>query len=211
MSIRFVEIKSRDLGTSNLLLNIEKTLMLQQWIEKAKLHLIDYHSAFEKADPNIDYGQNQLVRAAEAHYLASVTTYLRCYQDQPSYYLHINDVTANDELKTLHQELYKLRNDEFVHWKGIRSSVKALYSVEPIDAHTVAFAEKMRGSFQETIGPEANTGKTEELFSATLSYIESVRYSMQAKLRKRLERRDVFEATTFIDTFGQPVFRRNSG
>ncbi|MBK9324403.1 MAG: hypothetical protein IPM97_15875 [Bdellovibrionaceae bacterium] len=82
-------------------------------------------------------------------------------------HLEINKVTSDDRLRSFYREIEQLRNDEFIHWKGVRSKISIRYSIEVIGPSEIKFAEQVQAHLSDSIGPGMDVAPFKDLFTVT--------------------------------------------
>jgi hypothetical protein len=206
---RYVTMQTKDDLSAKLHQQIEKLSMLLLWVWKASALLDQYLTTIDRLTPGTGKDlAGRLIQESESYIMASVTTFLRCFLDQPSTHLRIREVTTDNGLLACFQEISSLRNDGFVHWKGSRSELTVKYSYESIDPKTISFAETLEISCNEEIGPPQDTEALKSLYGATADHIENRRRELLEKLRKRFATTDALLMTQLLDEHGRSVIKR---
>lgn len=207
--VGFIKIVSTDKLVVRLQEQIEKSILLNMWIGKAVALLDRYVETLDKLDREADsVGRGILIEALESHFMSAIILYHRCFVDQPSMHLEINKVTNDDRLRQVYKEIESLRNDEFIHWKGIRSNLSVSYSFEAVASNQVKFAEQVQGHFSDSIGPGPAVAPFKELFLVTGKYVEQRRNEILDKLRSHISKEDVFLKCQFLNENGESVIRK---
>jgi hypothetical protein len=208
-SKQFIKIVSQDSKVQYLQGRIEKSILLALWVDKAMALLERYMTTLNHLDQEIDsVKRGVLIEALEAYFMSSIILYHRCFVDQPSMHLEIKKVTQDVNLRKTYQEIEKLRNDEFIHWKGIRSAILVKYSFEPVSQVEVKFAENIHAQFKDSIGPGIDVIPFKNLYQETAKYIERKRIETLDTLRKCLGKEEVFEKCQFLNDINESVIQK---
>ena len=204
----FISVVSQDKVADKILGQIQKLSTISIWIMKARALLDEYRLDLSRLDLERDSVQmGKLIQAGESHFMTSVSYYLRCFLNQPTLYLQIEQVTNDPNLVACYRELMELRNDEFVHWKGVRSTVAVTYSVEVVNLNQFDFAKDLNVAYSDKIGPSNEAEMVAELYVTTLSYVENRRNELLGKLRTVLSQPDVFLKTQFLNENGESIIK----
>lgn len=205
----FIKMKSTDELVVRLQEQIEKSMLLSMWIGKAVALLDRYVETLNKLDRESDsVGRGILIEALEAQFMSAIILYHRCFVDQPSMHLEINKVTNDERLRHVYREIESLRNDEFIHWKGIRSNLSVMYSFEVVALNQVKFAEQVQGQFSDSIGPGPVVAPFRELFLVTGRYVDQRRNEILDKLRNHISKADIFLKCQFLNENDESVIRK---
>lgn len=207
----FVKVVSNNVKVAKTLGQIEKIQMLRLWCNKALAFLNSFRTELAALQNCLDEQQRGLlIERCEALYMASVTTYLRCFHEQPSLFLKIKDITRESELLAEYAEIRSLRDDEFVHWKGINSSASVHYSLEVLDAKTVNFARNIQVNFSSSMKYFA-TETLERLYIQTLKYLEGVSEKKIENLRIMFHDAETWHGSDFVNPCtNQSVIKREN-
>lgn len=206
--VGFIKIESTDDLVLKLQSQIEKSLLLNMWLGKAIALLDRYIETLDKLDHEPDsVMRGKLIEALEAQFMSSIILYHRCFVDQPSMHLEINKVTSDDRLRLFYREIEQLRNDEFIHWKGVRSKISVRYSIEVNGPSEIKFAEQVHGHFFDSIGPGMEAAPFKELFIVTNNYVEQRRNEIVDKLRAHISKPEVFMKCKFLNGNNESIFK----
>lgn len=204
----FITIQSQDSIIQKLQAQIEKSLLLNMWIDKADALLNRYIQTLDELDVETDGVRRGIkIEACESYFMSSIIHFHRCFVDQPTMHLQIEQVTDDGQLRDCYAEVLALRNHEFIHWKGFRSSIEVAYSFEPINPTQVNLAEKIQGQFKDSIGPKIDIAPLRKLYKATSDYVEQRRLTVLAKMRQRLADHEAFMKTQFLNENGESVIK----
>ena len=183
---------------------------MQTWVSKAISLMNGYSKTLADLDNENDQTEKgQLIEKAEAYYMAAISTFLRCFMEQPSTHLKIFDVTKCDKLHQVYNKLKKIRDDEYVHWKGLQSKMAITYSFEVIDDKKCEFAKNIRINFQQSFGP-GNSSEILKLFNQTMKFIEDKRNKVLSTVRLKLQNSETFLKTDFLDERGNLIFNKTA-
>lgn len=201
-----VSIRSTHYNIKKLLEQIEKLSIFELWIRKAQSFLEAYNEKCSEIDKEQDsLKKGFIIQDCESSFATSVHTYLRCFLDQHGFHLEINKLTDDEGLLECYRKIESLRHDEFVHWKGLRSTVNVKYFFEQ-KADGIYFTGKMDISFSDSIGPHQSIDNLRKLYAATLSYVDKERGIRVGKILKHLENPDAFAQTAIETSDGKPLF-----
>lgn len=209
---RFVTIKSSDSLVNKLNSQIEKTFHLELWVMKAQSLLEKYLRTMDLNDAEQDpVKKGHLIQDLESYFMSSVNIFLRCFLEQSSMRLNINEITSDKDLRACFHELMRLRNDEYVHWKGLRTSFSVQYEFMPVGTAQVEFAKSLKANYQEQIGPSNNVDLIKKLYSETNLKIAAKRDLSVGKLRRHIfTSEEVCSGIELISDDGEVTrFKRN--
>jgi len=202
----YVKLKTDDPAVLRLHGQVEKLSLLHLWLLKAMALLQEYLTTLDSLDPKEDkVATGKQIQACESYMIAAVNLFLRCFHDQPSTHLEIDDVTKDAGLLACYKEICELRNDEFVHWKGLRTELTVRYQFEHIDRKTIEFAKDIQVLYSEHLGPPQDVDGVKELFRVTAQYVERRRDATRDKLRSYLAQGDNLLRTKLIDEAGRSM------
>lgn len=205
----FVSINSTDKLINKLKRQIEKLCHIELWVMKSLALLDKYLSTLDKLDQETDKVEmGHLIQDSEVYYMSCITTYLRCFLNQNSLHLKIKDVTSEKELRDCYFDLMSLRNDEYVHWKGVNSQLSVTYSFKAVDLKTIELAKDINISFQQSFGPKENTDLIKQLFQETIKHIKKKRDSAITKVREHLKSPEVFSNSELLNQNGDSVIKK---
>jgi hypothetical protein len=132
-----VKIKSNDKAIIKKQEIIEKKCHFEIWIGKAIFLLDKYMDTLNSLDLEQDPTQRGIkIQDLECYFMTSICLFLRCFMDcNRSHHLKIGGVTKDRDLHYCYHSLKELRDDEYVHWKGLRSKIDIkcnfnIYSIE---------------------------------------------------------------------------------
>jgi hypothetical protein len=189
----FIQIVSEDKQVQKLQNQIEKSFLLGIWVGKAIALLDRYLKTLNSLSNEEDPVQGGLkIEACEAYFMSSIIFFHRCFVDQPTMHLQIEQVTTDEVLRQTYSDILNLRNDEFIHWKGTRSNISVSYSFEVLSSTSVKFAEQLNGSFSDSIGPGLDVEPLRQLYLVTAKYIEDRRNVILDRLRSRISNHEAF-------------------
>lgn len=205
-----VSIVSTNKKVQAILAQIEKYMIMYIWVQKALALLQDYKATLDgltkDTDPVI---AGKLLQSAEAYFMTSVSLYLRCFLDQEKTKLQINDLTTDASLIECYNELMKLRHDEFVHWKGLRSSIQCSFVLTVENEHSFKIQETINAKYNDSMG-FYSTDKIKTLFEETLKHIDKKRMKMIPAIHSVLLEPNWPEHTNFLEEDGNPLFKFNN-
>lgn len=184
---RFVTIKSSDKLVNKLNSQIEKTFHLELWVMKAQALLDKYMKTLDENDKEQDpVKKGHLIQDLEVYFMSSVNIFLRCFLEQSNMRLNINEITTDKDLRACYHELMTLRNDEYVHWKGLRTNFSVQYEFMPVGTGEVEFAKNLQANYQEQIGPGDKVDLIKKLYDETILKIAAKRNLAVDKLRQHI-------------------------
>lgn len=209
MTKGFVQVRSSDKAVANLLSQIDKLSIIQIWLMKAQALLLAYREDLNAMDLETDpLRRGKLIQSFEAHFMSSVSFYLRCFLDQPTLRLHIEQITNDSNLIRVHKGLLDLRHDEFVHWKGVRSNIAVTYSLEVLGPSEIKFAENINLAFSDKVGPNRDADEVASLYAHVEKEVQRLREQKISKLRARLAEPAVFAASDLLNENGESILKR---
>lgn len=208
---QFVSIASTDTAIIDIQKRIDKISLIQIWVLKALALLERYLKTLDVLEVESDSAKRGvLIEEIDICYMSSISYFLRSFLHQKrSYCLEIKLVTADPILRETFRKLMDLRNDEFVHWKGARSTASVKYSFTVVSATQFDFAKDVQINFADKVGPDELAVDVRKLFEATLHHIELLRGKEIDKLRLRLAKPEVWQTTNFLNEAGEPIIKKS--
>lgn len=203
----FVSLKSSDPKILDIQKRIDKLSLIQIWVMKAFALFNRYLKTLDVLDVESDsVKRGLLIEEIDICFMSATSYFLRSFLNQRgSLNLEINSVTKDQKLRDVYKMLMDLRNDEYVHWKGARSSATVLYSFSMISSTDCEFGKTVQVAFNETVGPAQQASEMRELFEATLKYIEERRAAEIGKIRVYLAKAETWDSTELLNEQNLPV------
>lgn len=207
----YVSLKTEDISLLDMNKRIEKLTLMDVWLAKAASLFERYYRVLEENNKETDKVKMGLkIEEMDICFMASVSYFLRCFLNQKgSLNLEINHVTTDSSLRDTYKKLMDLRNDEYVHWKGARSTILVKYSFAAITVTTCEFAKTIQANYSETIGPVQQPEQIRALFRVTQKYIDDRRSKELAAMRRQLLKKEVWLTTNFYNDNGEPVIKKS--
>ncbi len=204
----FVRPETKNKAVNNLIMRIEKLTSIYSWLSKSAQYLELYKRTLDESDKSDDEAIRYMgLVNCEAYFMTAVMLYTRCYRDrQKGPMLRFGDITKEAELTNCHNKLETLRHDEYVHWKGLRSSLKVYYSFEQVDNKIAKFAQDMHVEFKEKLGPDSDYVIVHRLFDEVMKYVSLQRIKLLKKMEKIFEKDEVRSVTRLLDIEGCSIF-----
>ncbi len=214
LPIHIVQIVSEDKIINEMKKRIEKLCHFEAWVDRALYNLEKSYQSYNDIflEKNMKK-RKELILDLESYFMSSILLYLRCFQDsQKQFHLKIHSITNEPTLIKCHNGIYQLRNDEFTHWKGLRSKANVYYKFHIDKAKLKSnYNEAFEISIEENFGPCPDENmpyeKIKELFTVTLEKIDSYRSTTYDKLIKRLFTKNVFKDSDLLNKNGESILK----
>lgn len=206
----FVKLHTSDKPLLEMQKRIEKLMLIQMWVGKASAMFERYFRILDQIDRETDPVKKGLhIEELEMCFMTSVSYYLRGFLNQKgSLNIEINNVTDDEDLRKTYWFLMDLRNDEYVHWKGARSSLTVKYSFLYLTANQCEFAKEVQANFKDKVGPSENTESFRSLFKVTKEYLEKRRHQEIEALRNRFAKPEVIMNSNLLNENDEPIFKK---
>lgn len=207
----FVTLQTEDLKLKDLQKRIDKISLIQIWIMKASALFERYFRTLDLLNVETDsVKRGLLVEEIEVYFMSSVSYFLRSFLSQKgSYSLEIKNVTDDSKLRAVYEMLMALRNEEYVHWKGARSTVSVKYSFRALSDVQCEFAKDIQTNFSDTVGPAQQSDEIRQLFKATLQFIDQRRNKDLEKMRERLTYGEPWQTTQLLNDKGEAIIKKS--
>ncbi len=202
-----VKIKSKDRRVIKKQEIIERKCHFELWVRKAIVLLDKYRSSLNSLDCEQDPVQRGIkIQDIECYFMTSVSLFLRCFMDcNGCHHLKIGGVTKDRDLHFCYASLKELRDDEYVHWKGLRSKidVNCYFNINSIENKLTPCNPLFHLDYEDKIGPKDNekagVDKIKELYNVTLNYINDSRNKEYNDMLLILNKNEVFNNTEFLN------------
>ncbi|MFW7382306.1 MAG: hypothetical protein ACOH5I_26145 [Oligoflexus sp.] len=194
-----IRLATKDKQLRKTIERLEKICVLQWWVSKSLAFIAQYEKTLEDLDKSSDKGERGiLIERCEALLTSSISLYLRCFQDQPSYHLKITDVTSDRRLKNFFKSIKDLRDHEFVHWKGWRSSMTVSFNMTATSPSEITISNRFNIGLNDKMGVDCNS-TYKELLQVTANYLQAQVDKSFSSVTSRIKDHSVIKKTRFID------------
>lgn len=211
MSGCFVTMKTEE----TLLINLEKLLIkihhFKMWINKSEAYLNQYLDTLDQIENEPDsVKKGHLIASLEAYFMTSVSLFYRCFLTQHGMHLKFKDVSKDAQLQQWFKAIETLRHDEFVHWKGLSSSISLKYSFSCPGENQVEFAKELQVNYSYSLGPPTQkSGDFRAILKATSDHLQQKEQKTLADLRTALSKTENWKTTNFLNKNGEPIIKRS--